>query len=208
MFFCDFKLIHNVNYLFTFEMAHETDAMFPHFRVFNYFESKGVLKELEKKKNVFREPKKTSDMDKVLKEYSRSAKKTGAILFSVVGGKMSEGINFSDELGRGVVMVGLPYPNARSPELKEKMSYLNANVAPNAGQVHYDNLCMKAVNQSIGRAIRHKDDFATILLLDHRYDRPKTLQQLPTWISSRVEISAKFGPAISKLTIFFKSKSK
>ena len=38
---------------------------------------------------------------------------------------------------------------------------LKANVVtsagePDAGQVHYDNLCMKAVNQSIGRAIRHK----------------------------------------------------
>ena len=67
-------------------------------------------------------------MDKVLQEYSRSAKKTGAVLFSVVGGKMSEGINFSDELGRCVVMVGLPYPNAHSPELKEKMSYLKVEL--------------------------------------------------------------------------------
>ena len=25
-------------------------------------------------------------------------------------------------------MVGLPYPNMRSPELKEKMDYLNANM--------------------------------------------------------------------------------
>ena len=53
-------------------------------------------------------------------------------------------------------MVGLPYPNLRSPELKEKMDYLNANMArlPDGrmpGQLHYENLCMKAVNQSIGK---------------------------------------------------------
>ena len=107
------------------ELSHANLVLFSYFcRVYDYFVTKGVLEELRKKKNVFREPKKTSEMDKVLQEYSRSAKKTGAVLFSVVGGKMSEGINFSDELGRCVIMVGLPYPNAHSPELKEKMSYL------------------------------------------------------------------------------------
>ena len=164
------------------------------------------MAKLKVKKNVFREPKKTSEMDTVLKDYSRSAKKSGAILFSVVGGKMSEGINFSDDLGRCVIMVGLPFPNAHSPELKEKMAYLNANVAPNAGQVHYENLCMKAVNQSIGRAIRHKDDYACILLLDHRYERPNILNQLPAWIRTQVKVCDRFGPAVSTLTKFFRAK--
>jgi chromosome transmission fidelity protein 1 len=41
---------------------------------------------------------------------------------------------------------------------------------------------MKAVNQSIGRAVRHKNDYATILLLDERYNRTLNKNALPDWI--------------------------
>uniref|UniRef100_A0A0L8I8X1 Helicase ATP-binding domain-containing protein n=1 Tax=Octopus bimaculoides TaxID=37653 RepID=A0A0L8I8X1_OCTBM len=163
--------------------------------VYSHWTTSGVLKRISAKKKKCK--------------YSEDAKITGAILFSVVGGKMSEGINFSDDLGRCVMLVGMPYPNINSPELKEKMEYLNANYqcgpdGKTAGQIHYENLCMKAVNQSIGRAIRHQNDYATVLLLDRRYQRPSVAAKLPGWIQKDVK-NKNFGPAvaaISKVCLF------
>lgn len=45
-----------------------------------------------------------------------------------MGGKLSEGINFTDNLARSLVVLGLPYPNIKAPEVKEKMKYLNEKV--------------------------------------------------------------------------------
>ena len=47
----------------------------------------------------------------------------GALLCSVMGGKLSEGINFSDDLARCVMVVGLPYPDKRDVVFKEKLKY-------------------------------------------------------------------------------------
>ncbi|XP_056373803.1 ATP-dependent DNA helicase DDX11 isoform X3 [Hyla sarda] len=186
--------------------------------ILDRWEKSGLLKRLAAKKKIFQEPKKASQVDQVLSDYSRCIKLsgqspgplTGALLFSVVGGKMSEGINFSDDLGRCVVMVGMPYPNIRSPELQEKMSYLDHTLPKtngvSPGKVLIENLCMKAVNQSIGRAIRHRGDFATILLLDHRYSRPTVLGKLPQWIRSSTEVKQSFGAAYASIRKFFQIK--
>nr|XP_025707634.1 ATP-dependent DNA helicase DDX11 isoform X3 [Callorhinus ursinus] len=169
---------------------------------------------------IFQEPKRANQVEQVLMEYSRCIKYcgqaggtvTGALLLSVVGGKMSEGINFSDNLGRCVVMVGMPYPNIKSPELQEKMAYLDQTLPrgpgqPPPGKALVENLCMKAVNQSIGRAIRHQKDFASIVLLDQRYARPPILGKLPAWIRDRVEVKATFGPAFAAMRKFHREKS-
>ncbi|XP_028665116.1 ATP-dependent DNA helicase DDX11 isoform X1 [Erpetoichthys calabaricus] len=186
--------------------------------VYTHWEKNGIHDRLAAKKKIFQEPKKANKVEQVLAEYSKCIQRcrdgkdalTGALLLSVVGGKMSEGINFSDDLGRCVVMVGMPYPNIKSPELQEKMSYLDKNMprvdGQSPGKVLIENLCMKAVNQSIGRAIRHRDDYASIILLDHRYARPNTLAKLPQWIRASTQVQSAFGPAFASLRKFFLEK--
>ncbi|KAK5643588.1 hypothetical protein RI129_007433 [Pyrocoelia pectoralis] len=91
------------------------------------------LQEIRFEKPLFREPQSTGSVDSVLNAYTTAIRKPnsrGAILFSVVGGKLSEGLNFSDDLGRCVIVVGLPYANIYSPELKEKMTYLDKTEVP------------------------------------------------------------------------------
>lgn len=69
------------------------------------WEASGVLNRLGSKKFVFSEPRGDApeglDVESVLREYSEAARngggdgKKGAILFAVVGGKVSEGLNFN-----------------------------------------------------------------------------------------------------------------
>ena len=141
----------------------------------------GILDKIQRKKVLFREPRDAASLDITLRKYKEAVTdtqnldsgRTGAIILCVVGGKMSEGINFSDGMGRCVVMVGLPYPSLSDPELVERMKYVdmilsvptdrmpegceleNTPLRGYNGRTYYENLCMKAVNQSIGNAHTH-----------------------------------------------------
>ena len=172
-------------------------------------------------KQIFEESKRSGSVDDILEQYSgaiNSNNGKGALLLSVVGGKMSEGINFSDRLGRGVVMVGLPFPNIQSPEWKAKLEYVEQQTVSRGGstvegktaaRAFYENACMRAVNQSIGRAIRHRGDYAVILMLDRRYNTPRIQEKLPGWIQKglvRNSESRGFGEAVASVWRFFEAK--
>ena len=129
----------------------------------------------------------------------KDTNRNGAVLFSVMGGKLSEGINFKDHLARLVICISLPYPNIKSPEIIERMDFYNkenkktikkltgkeAEDQKFTGNDFYQNLCSRVVNQSIGRAIRHKNDYAMIILQDERYAKNSVRQNLPGWVLNR-----------------------
>jgi chromosome transmission fidelity protein 1 len=200
---------------------------------------------------VFVEPTDSMQVETVLKEYATelarvvssvvnlfvmkitvaSQGEPGALLLAVVGAKLSEGLNFADDLARAVVIVGLPFANAQSPELQERMKYMNRldpdrakkSGGKDAAMELYENMCMTSVNQSIGestllwnkilitktvsgRAIRHQRDWATLILLDKRYASPSIHSKLPVWISERLEVVSTFGLAGRRLAAFYRSR--
>jgi chromosome transmission fidelity protein 1 len=170
----------------------------------------GLFDKINQRKKVFREPKSAQQLDMALRLYSsQAAEPGGALLLSVIGGKMSEGINLSNSMARGVVVVGLPYPDSSDPILREKMTNLEQScIGGISGQAYYQNLCMRAVNQSCGRSIRHAHDYAAIILCDYRYASQSNIwEALPKWLraapSSPRDTKQGFGAMTSDLKSFF-----
>lgn len=153
-------------------------------------------------------------IDDTLSAYSNQiATGNGALMFAVVGGSLSEGINFSDGLGRCIVVVGLPYPNSHSPEWQAKLEYNKtkaSRLSPNDRQASsndmLENACMRAVNQSVGRAIRHQKDYATIVLIDRRYGNAGVQKKLSGWIQSSLMIGRTSTEVMTEIDHFFMEK--
>lgn len=185
--------------------------------VLNIWKSQAITARLEETKPMFYDSR-TMSAEDTFRSYSDTVQsdKRGALLLSVIGGKLSEGINFSDDLGRCVVVVGLPYPNLESPDWKAKMQYLEERAAERqeprgkASREHAENVCMRSVNQAIGRAIRHKNDWASIMLFDARYADSRIQSKLPSWIrnSMKSEASGHLQDILEKLGPFFEEKMK
>lgn len=180
-----------------------------------HWKKSGLIGRVEQKKKVFREPKEAADVQVTLDKYTqgiqcKTGKMTGSVLFAVVGAKLSEGINFSDSLARCVAMVGLPFPSP-SPALEERKNYVRSftkSSHQDAGNELVMNQCMRAVNQSIGRAIRHQNDWAGLVLVDKRFGTSQIQDKLPGWIKKSVTVSHTFPQAIKNIAPFYARKKK
>ncbi|KTW27717.1 hypothetical protein T552_02157 [Pneumocystis carinii B80] len=194
-----------------------------------------IWERLEQKKRIFKEERFSTNIENILQSYSNAIDSSntstcnGALLLSVVNGKLSEGINFSDKLGRGVIIIGLPFPNNQTAEWKAKLEFIENNFRqyskhnPDTQKTsideslkyikkeYYENICMRSVNQSIGRAIRHQNDYAAIIFIDKRYESQQIRNKIPKWINdniipTNITINNNFGLSLKYITDFFFKK--
>jgi chromosome transmission fidelity protein 1 len=62
-----------------------------------------------------------------------------------------------------------PAPAAAAAPAPAAAAAASSSSGPLAGSQYYDDLCFKAVNQAVGRVIRHRGDYAAIVLADQRW---------------------------------------
>ncbi|KAJ3273467.1 hypothetical protein HDV01_004387 [Terramyces sp. JEL0728] len=162
-----------------------------------------IIRQLEEHKKVYVEPKSKSDFVKLIEKYNQSVKESGAILFAVCRGKASEGIDFSDDHCRAVLICGIPFPALKDPKVELKKKIL-ASKNSKSGDSWYAQQAYRAVNQAIGRVIRHRNDYGAIILLDNRFSSSWVQNNLPIWIRHHINVAQEYGQMNLNLVQFFK----
>uniref|UniRef100_A0A6Q2X2B9 Regulator of telomere elongation helicase 1 n=1 Tax=Esox lucius TaxID=8010 RepID=A0A6Q2X2B9_ESOLU len=167
-------------------------------------------------KPMFVEPRGKGTFTEIIHGYYdkvNDSKSKGGSFFAVCRGKASEGLDFADTYGRGVIITGLPFPPRMDPRVILKMQYLDEmsrKKTPGylSGQNWYKQQASRAVNQAIGRVIRHREDYGAIFLCDHRFKSIDARAQLPSWVRPYVRTYDNFGNMVRDVAQFFRVAQK
>uniref|UniRef100_A0A8D2ZN44 Regulator of telomere elongation helicase 1 n=1 Tax=Scophthalmus maximus TaxID=52904 RepID=A0A8D2ZN44_SCOMX len=203
-------------------VPHGLLVFFPSFplmeKTLDFWRANGHADRIENIKPMFVETKGkgtfTETMDGYYNKVSDPASK-GGTFFAVCRGKASEGLDFADNFGRGVIITGLPFPPRMDPRVILKMQFLDEmsrrktpGVKYLSGQDWYRQQAFRAVNQAIGRVIRHKEDYGAIFLCDHRFRGSDARAQLPSWVRPYVRLYDGFGNVVRDVSQFFRVAQK
>nr|XP_036862439.1 regulator of telomere elongation helicase 1 isoform X10 [Manis javanica] len=183
-----------------------------------FWRAHDFARKLEALKPLFVEPRGKGGFSEVMDAYYTrvsSPGSTGATFLAVCRGKASEGLDFADRNGRGVIVTGLPYPPRMDPRVLLKMQFLDelkgcsgARGQFLSGHDWYRQQASRAVNQAIGRVIRHRHDYGAVFLCDHRFTCVDARAQLPSWLRPHVKVYGSFGHVVRDVAQFFRVAQK
>ncbi|KAM0877027.1 hypothetical protein ACQ4PT_035806 [Festuca glaucescens] len=144
--------------------------------------------------------------NRVRKNTQQESAKGGAAFLAVCRGKVSEGIDFSDDNARVVVIVGIPFPNINDVQVKLKKRYNDSYKSSKnllSGSEWYCHQAFRALNQAAGRCIRHKFDYGGIILIDERYQEERNLVHISKWLKNSIKLYSSFQETMVELNKFF-----
>jgi fanconi anemia group J protein len=139
----------------------------------------------------------------------------GAVFLAVCRGRISEGINFSDNDALAVIVVGVPFPAWKDTYIQAKMAYNDIRSAESGtgkpkllnGDEFYRDQAARALNQVLGRGYRHPKDKVGVFLIDNRYTlgHESGLRNIVIeWIARKLEDFYNLDYMSSRVINFFK----
>ncbi|KAI9164626.1 hypothetical protein H9P43_008485 [Blastocladiella emersonii ATCC 22665] len=180
----------------------------------------GAMAALEHAKKVFTEPRSSKDgaFEDVINGFYEAVDEStrreaavghwaggGALMFGVYRGKVSEGIDFSNNRARAVACVGIPFPSVMDKKIKLKKAYNDHHRSRRgllSGSEWYDIQAYRAINQALGRCIRHRNGWGALVLLDRRFAMPKHQMGLSKWVRPRITVWNHLGAALENVIGF------
>lgn len=169
---------------------HGVLAFFPSYSLIdllvNRWRETGVWKKLQYLKHVFLENRDGKTHHEIMECYYQDvATDKGALLFAVYRGKVSEGMDFKDHQARAVITVGVPYPNVGDMAVRAKKDYNNRYSRERnllKGDEWLRVQAYRALNQAVGRCVRHRGDWGAVLLIDGRFTNHYFTEHLSKWL--------------------------
>lgn len=197
---------------------------FPSYRLmeqcYDHWQNYDIFSKIERHKTLLREPKDPAQYQIIMDRYYTSIfedDNRGAILMGVCRGRISEGLDFSDNAARLVIIVGIPYPQIADSRVVLKKDFLDRRcknmdlpieMRQLPGREWYNQQATRAVNQAIGRVIRHAQDYGAIILLDERFSWSSNKAGISAWLREQIFVpksAAPFDEYSKHLTGFFKN---
>ena len=179
--------------------------------------STSTYEQFEEKKTICRESRDPEwqrfAYEKFLSDYNTK----GAVFFGIYGGKLSEGIDFTDDMARCVINIGIPFPNLNDKRIKAKKEYIDKILKAQenlenktkflTGREWYNSQAMRLTNQAIGRSIRHIHDYGTVILADKRWEVISNREHISDWVTQYIEKVENWPSIFSKLPNFYRDIS-
>jgi DNA excision repair protein ERCC-2 len=151
------------------EFPRNTMVFFPSFNTLSMFRKNGCFAEIQRCLYIEEQNMSQSELMDLVTDFKSCGDGNGAALFSVMGGRISEGIDFPAEQLEIAVIIGIPYPKPTARQ-RGLQNYYDLKFGK-GWEYTVQAPAARRMLQAIGRLIRNEQDRGVAVILDKRAPR-------------------------------------
>ena len=127
----------------------------------------------------------SAENDLMVAQFKAHAKGNGAVLLGVMGGRNSEGQDYSGDEMNGVILVGIPYARP-TPRVQAQIRYFEKKFPGKGRYYGYYLPAHRKLVQAAGRVHRSAEEKGSIVVLDYRLLWSSIRKDLPDWMKETI----------------------